>query len=219
LNILHKFLHNDPMNEDRPRARKRGIGCLPGLALIALASVVGFILIELAFQPWIFVVGGRVRIWPVWEGDGVVQTPIGPYRIHVWFSPTPSGSRILPSTSVRGSGYVCTPLGEKYSLRVTGGAPGRIWKDMDGHAFRLSAYHRPISWFNNDRRPRLSFSGQWVGPNLVMSDDGSIAHAFLPNGTLSADTSTWHPKTGALPITLTETSSWFGGADCAKLLR
>ena len=207
------------MNEDRPRARKRGIGCLPGLALIALASVVGFILIELAFQPWIFVVGGRVRLWPVWEGDGVVQTPIGPYRIHVWFSPTPSGSRILPSTSVRGSGYVCTPLGEKYSLRVTGGAPGRIWKDMDGHAFRLSAYHRPISWFNNDRRPRLSFSGQWVGPNLVMSDDGSIAHAFLPNGTLSADTSTWHPKTGALPITLTETSSWFGGADCAKLLR
>jgi len=207
------------MNEDRPRARKRGIGCLPGLALIALASVVGFILIELAFQPWIFVVGGRVRVWPVWEGDGVVQTPIGPYRIHVWFSPTPSGSRILPSTSVRGSGYVCTPLGEKYSLRVTGGAPGRIWKDMDGHAFRLSAYHRPISWFNNDRRPRLSFSGQWVGPNLVMSDDGSIAHAFLPNGTLSADTSTWHPKTGALPITLTETSSWFGGADCAKLLR
>ena len=207
------------MNEDRPRARKRGIGCLPGLALIALASVVGFILIELAFQPWIFVVGGRVRLWPVWEGDGVVQTPIGPYRIHVWFSPTPSGSRILPSTSVRGSGYVCTPLGEKYSLRVTGGAPGRIWKDMDGHAFRLSAYHRPISWFNNDRRPRLSFSGQWVGPNLVMSDDGSIAHAFLPNGTLSADTSTWHPKTGALPITLTETTSWFGGADCAKLLR
>jgi hypothetical protein len=90
---------------------------------------------------------------------------------------------------------------------------------MDGHAFRFTAYNQPILWFNNDRRPQLSFSGQWVGPNLVMSDDGSIAHAFLPDGTLSTDKSSWHPKTGALPVTLTETSLWSGGADCAKSLR
>jgi hypothetical protein len=207
------------MNEGLPRARKRGIGCLPGLALIAIASVVGFVLIELAFQPWIFVVGGRVRLWPAWAGEGVIQSPTGSYRISVWFSPAPSGSRILPSTSVRGSANICTPLGHRYSLKLTGGAPGRIWKDMDGHAFRFTAYNQPILWFNNDRRPQLSFSGQWVGPNLVMSDDGSIAHAFLPDGTLSTDKSSWHPKTGALPVTLTETSLWSGGADCAKSLR
>jgi hypothetical protein len=207
------------VNEGLPRARKRGIGCLPGLALIAIASALGFVLIELAFQPWIFVVGGRVRLWPAWAGEGVIQSPTGPYRISVWFSPAPSGSRILPSTSVRGSATICTPLGQRYSLKLTGGTPGRIWKDMDGHAFSFSAYNRPISWFNNDRRPRLSFSGQWVGPNLVMSDNGSIAHAFLPDGTLSADTSSWHPKAGAFPLTLTETSLWSGGANCAKLLR
>jgi hypothetical protein len=57
-------------------------------------------------------------------------------------------------------------------------------------------------------RPSLSFSGAWVGPDLVMADDGSLAHAFRPDGSLNpAARSGWHPKTGAVPITLKE-SSW-----------
>jgi len=127
----------------------------------------------------------------------------------VWFSPRPNGSRVLPGVSILGSGYVCTPRGEVYQLRVTGGAAGRIWNDMDGHSFRLAAYHRAVLWnFSNYEtwRPRLSFSGQWVGPDLVMTDDGSLAHAFRPDGSLNdAARGTWHPKTGAAPITFKET--------------
>ena len=195
----------------------RGLGCLSSLILLPLLGLIGIMAVDLAFAPWIYRVGGRVRWLPVWAGTGVVQAPSGPYRIYLWFSPTPSGSRILPSASIKGSGYVCTPHGQRYSLRVTGGASGRIWNDMDGHTFHISANHRPVFWqFNKDWRPWLSFSGEWVGPNLAMNDDASIEHAFQPDGTLRPDDGRWHPKTGALPIILTETPWRWGSIDCSK---
>ena len=203
-----------------PPTRRKGLGCLSGLILLVLLGAIGVIGIDLAFAPWIYHVGGRVRLLPVWAGSGTVQTPSGPYRIYVWFSPSPSGSRILPSTSISGSGYVCTSQGERYSLRVRGGAAGNIWSNMDDHTFHISAYHRPVFWqFNKDWRPRLSFTGQWVGPNLVMSDDASITDAFQPDGSLRPDDGRWHQKMGALPITLTEARWWLGAPDCPKSRR
>jgi hypothetical protein len=204
------------MNE-RPPPRKRGIGCLPSLILLLLLGPIVVMAIDLAFAPWIYIVGGRTRLLPVWAGTGVVHTPSGPYSIYVWFSPARAGSHVVASTSINGSGYVCTPPGQRYSLRVTGGASGKIWNNMDGHTFHISANHRPVFWqFKQDWRPWLSFSGQWVGPNLVMSDDASITHAFQPDGTLKPDDGRWHPKTGALPITLTETHWSLGGIDCPR---
>jgi hypothetical protein len=200
-----------------PLPRKRGFGCLSSLALLMVLGLIGVIAIDLAFAPWIYLVGGRVRLLPVWAGSGVVQAPSGPYTIYVWFSPSPSGSHVLPSISINGSGYVCTPQGQRYRLRVTGGASGRIWNNMDGHTFHISAHQRPVFWqFNRDWRPWLSFSGQWVGPNLVMTDDASITHAFQPDGTLKPEDGRWHPKTGALPITLTETNWRLDAFDCPK---
>jgi len=67
-----------------------------------------------------------------------------------------------------------------------------------------------------DRRPRLNFSGQWMGANLVMDDEGSIAGAFLPDGNLSPDSKVAHSNTGAMAITFHETPwEWFGG-DCGN---
>jgi hypothetical protein len=205
------------MSESPVRSRKRGIGCLPGLLLLVLLGPLAVILIDLAFAPWIYVVGDRTRLLPVWAGMGVAQSPFGQYKIRVWFSPTSSGSHILPSASILGSAYVCTPTGKRYTLRVTGGASGRIWDSMAGHTFHLFAEHRPIFYsINSDRRPRLNFSGQWVGDNLVMDDEGSIARAFLPDGNLSSDTKVSHSNTGAMPITFHETTwGWFG-RDCGN---
>ncbi len=75
--------------------RKRRIGCLAGLMLFFLLGFIAFMAIDLAFEPWIYVVGGRVRLFPVWAGSGVAHAPSGPYTIYLWFSPAPSGSRIL----------------------------------------------------------------------------------------------------------------------------
>jgi hypothetical protein len=203
------------MNAAPPRLRRRGIGCLPGLLILLLVGPLLVATIDLIFAPWIYSVGGRTRLLPVWAGAGIAQTPSGPFAIHIWFSPTPSGSRILPSTSILGSGYVCTPTGNRYTVRVTGGTSGQIWKDMDGHAFHLSAYHRPIfSSLTGDRRPRLSFSGRWVGANLQMNDEGSIAQAFLPDGSLSAGGS--HTKESVIPIIFSETTWWWVGGSCRK---
>jgi hypothetical protein len=205
------------MNLAQPRSRRRGIGCLPGLLILLLLGPLLVATVDLIFAPWIYAVGGRTRLLPVWAGVGIAQTSSGPYTLRIWFSPTPSGSRILPSTSILGSGYVCTPTGKRYTLRVTGGASGQIWKDMDRHAFHLSAYHRPIfAGLTGDRRPKLNFSGQWVGPDLQMNDEGSIAQAFLADGTLSTEPRGLHAKENAIPITFTETTWWWVGGSCGK---
>ena len=194
------------------RPRRRGIGCLPGLVILVVLGILFVMAIDLAFAPWIYSVGGRTRLLPVWAGVGVAQTSSGPYTIHVWFSPSPSSSR-LPSASVRGSAYVCTPTGKQYNLTVTGGASGRIWRDMDGHAFHLSAYQRPaFANFTGDRPPRLEFAGQWTGPNLQLNDEGTLSQAFLADGSLNSKPSAANAKENAVPITFVETTWWVGGS-------
>ena len=204
------------MNSVPPRSRRKGIGCLSGLLILLVLGPLFIAAVDLAFAPWIYSVGGRTRLLPVWAGVGVAETPVGRYRIKIWFSPSPSGSRILPSASISGSASVCTPTGKRYNLNVTGGASGRIWKDMDGHSFHLYALNRPFfATLTGDRRPRLNFSGSWVGPNLQMDDDGTIAQAFLKDGSLSPGQGGAHIKEKSVPITFTETSWWWGGS-CGK---
>ena len=128
-----------------------------------------------------------------WAGVGVAHAASGTYTFYVWFSPTPSGSRILPSASVKGYGYLCTPHGERYGLRVLGGTAGQVWADMDGHRFGLRAYCRPIVWqFTGqvEQPPRLSFTGRWSGPDLVMTEEEAV--------------------------TFTETTWWFFGPDVLR---
>jgi hypothetical protein len=205
------------MDAASPRARRKGIGCLPGLLILLLLGPLFVATVDLIFAPWIYSVGGRTRLLPVWAGVGVAQTSSGPYTIYISFSPSPSGSRILPSTSILGTGYVCTPSGKRYSLKVTGGASGRIWKDMNGHSFHLDATHRPFfASLTGDRRPRLNFSGSWVGPNLQMDDEWTIAQAFLADGSLSSGSGGARLKEKAVPITFTETSWWWPGGSCGK---
>jgi hypothetical protein len=55
--------------------QKKRIGCLPGLMLFLLVGFIAVMAIDLVFEPWIYLVGGRVRLLPVWAGSGVVQAP------------------------------------------------------------------------------------------------------------------------------------------------
>jgi hypothetical protein len=80
----------------------------------------------------------------------------------------------------------------------------------------LYAANRPFfAGLTGDRRPRLNFSGSWVGPNLQMDDEGTLAQAFLADGTLSPAPGGAHLKDKAVPITFTEISWWWRGS-CAK---
>jgi hypothetical protein len=203
------------MGDVAAQPEKRKLGCLPSIALLMLGGLLLIVLLELTIAPWIYVVGGHTRLLPVWAGVGEVAAPAGRYRIHIWFSPSSASSRILPSTSVSGTAYVCTPQGQHYRFRLNGGASGKIWKDMDGHEFHLYARYRPLFWsINNKQQPFLEFSGRWVESNLVMTDEATLTHTFLPDGRLNVDGARWHPKTGALPVTFAETSWWQGWGRC-----
>ena len=152
------------MGDIAARPRKRRLGCLSSIALLIFGGLLVIILLELTIGPWIYVVGGRTRLLPVWAGVGEVA------------------------------------------------APG---KDMDAHEFHLYARYRPLFWSINQKpQPFLEFSGRWVGSDLVMTDEATVSHTFLPDGRLNVDGTSWHPKTGALPATFAETSWWHGWGRC-----
>jgi len=55
-------------------------GCLGGVVLFLLLGWLALIAINLAFAPWIYIVGGHTRWIPVWAGTGVIEAPSGPFR-------------------------------------------------------------------------------------------------------------------------------------------
>jgi len=186
--------------------QRRRIGCLGQLILLGLVLSIGAIGLMAVTNPWIFTVGGRLRLLPSWEGVGDVQGPGGTYRIFVSFQPSRGGSRILPSTSVSGTGWICAPSGHSYKIRIGGGAHEVVWRDMNNRDFTLYTWQR-TAWSTQHLPPKLDFAGRWVGPNLVMDDKGSTVSAFLADGTLNPHPGARGPKQ---PITFVETSWWLG---------
>jgi hypothetical protein len=186
--------------------QRRRSGCLGQLILLGLLLTVLGIGVMAITSPWIFTVGGHLRLLPSWEGVGAVQGPGGTYRIFVSFQPSRGGSRILPSTSVSGTGWICAPAGHSYKIRVGGGAHEVVWRDMNNKDFTLYTWQRH-AWSTQHLPPKLDFAGRWVGPNLVMDDKGSTAAAFLSDGTPNPRPGARGPKQ---PVTFVETSWWLG---------
>ena len=194
---------------DAAPPRRRGLGCLPSLVLLLVGGLAMGVLVLSIIGPWIYTVGGRTRLLPLWEGVGQAEGPGGTYTLFIWFSPAPYGSRILPNTAVQGYSTLCTPRGERLNLKLYGGAPGRAWFRMeDGHPFGLRLFRRrpAISTSSMIAPPRLQFTGRWQGPDLVMDDEGSFAHAFTPDGSVITTGAKWHPRTSTVPITFHERS-------------
>jgi hypothetical protein len=54
----------------------------------------------------------------------------------------------------------CTPSGRNYSVRLTGGAPARVWSDMDNKPFTLSTYTRG-AFSSQHTPPELRLKGRW----------------------------------------------------------
>jgi len=209
-----------PVSDAAP-PRRRGLGCLPSLVLLLVGGLAMAVLVLSIIGPWIYTVGGRTRLLPLWEGVGQAEGPGGTYTLFIWFSPSNSGSRILPTTAVLGYSTLCNPRGERLNLKLRGGARGRAWWTMeDGHEFALRLYRRPP--FGGVAGgmvapPRLTFEGRWQGPDLVMSDLGGFAHAFRPDGSVITTAPVWHPETNVVPITFHETSGfWLTAPACPR---
>jgi hypothetical protein len=171
-----------------------GFLILGSLLVLAIAAV---------FTPWAFYLGGQFHILPQWQGWGRMQSPAGDYLVYVQIKPARRGSPMMPA-SVSGGGAVCTPRGESFSLRVSGGFLNRrIGVNTDGEPFTLSLGERP-NFLGTNQGSRLGFAfyGAWHNPDLVLDDRGSMARAFNPDGTAYTGDPHKRPAAGT-PLQLT----------------
>jgi hypothetical protein len=187
------------------------------LMLSLLVGCVAYMLIIAVFAPWGFFLGGHIHVLPVWHGIGHLKASSGDYVLYFWMSPAPGG-RTYNYPYFRGWGYLCTPRGERYSLRATGSLHEHTGIDTNGKEMHLEFHRRPWNWAWTggwDRRPRLDLSGQWRDAELVMDDGGTLSQAFLPDGTLYQGSPHSQPKVREkLHVAFQETpwTAWF--ADC-----
>ena len=96
---------------------------------------------------------------------------------------------------------VCTPRGEQIQLRLVGSMRPGLHTSFDGEAIALDLHYWQAfrSLFGADRRPSFELYGQWRNPNLVLDDRGSLAVAFMPDGSVNRG----HLGTRSEPVTIT----------------
>lgn len=164
-------------------------GCLTRLLFGGLFFLLCTTLLTGIFAPWGFYLGGHLHWFPYWHGVAHVRSSSGDFLLRFWITPRPSGG-LYHYPAFSGWAWLCTPRGERYRLRVTGGFFERTGYDTNGKAMSLDLYSRPNTWQwtgHWDRRPHLYFTGRWQNPNLVMNDGGTLSRAFLPDGTLAPE--------------------------------
>ena len=213
-----------PQNPEpiEPRKRRRGcLGCLWQVSLILLLGAGLVLAMTATFYPWAFYLGGRFHIIPYWQGWGKLHAQSGDYVLFVRMEPTSRGSGMYLQTNLTGIAYVCTPRGESLRLRLGGGMRKHLNLSTDGEAIGLYMLYWP--WDGgliNDHNPSLQLRGHWRNPYLVMDDEGSIAKAFRPDGTVYRFDERNHTYTPeAVPVTFIPGSYSDYSAACAAMRR
>jgi hypothetical protein len=198
--------------------RRRGcLGCLTRvigtLVVLTLVGCIGWVALVRILYPWAFYFGGHSHSLPLWQGIAHAHTDRGDYTLTLYLEPTNSGSRVYNLPTVKGSGYLCTPNGERYRLFVRGGFHEKVATDLNGKTMTLWYYRRPaLGGITGpyEQPPRLALRGQWQNHDLVMDDGGSLADAFQPDGSPSKSGHTYYQDkaNNKVPIVFREVSVW-----------
>ncbi len=191
--------------------KKLGMGCLGCLWKVGIILALGSILVLAmtgAFYPWAFYLGGKFHITPYWQGLGTLHAKSGDYVMFLRVQPTTRGSRMYLATNLAGTAYLCTPRGERISLKLGGGMRKHLNVSTDGEAISLYMNYWPWNaQFITDRRPSLKLRGYWRNPNLEMDDQGSISNAFEPDGSVYRGRNRNRPySTEIVPVTFVASS-------------
>jgi hypothetical protein len=142
----------------------------------------------------------------------------GEYVLWVNMYPSPKGGSGRGYPGVIGGATLCTPRGERLSLRLTGGLHDKhVGLNTDGEGMFLDLYHRLwLQGVTGEYRPRIALRGTWQNPNLVMDDQGSLSRAFLPDGSAYQGPPLSRPAASeTVPIVLSHGSYWSFRAACA----
>jgi hypothetical protein len=208
----------------------------PWLRLLGVLVIVGAVLLggTALFQPWAFYMGGRFHLLPYWQGWGRLHSNSagGDYAVYVYFSP--QVRRYSGLRSVTGTAVLCTPRGQKFSLKLGGSfgppddaasrsrgfhMPGPDSRDLNGRSASFFMYNRTAQHIFNggNSRPDLELRGRWNNPDLALDDHGSLARNFDHNATLFPDGKN-HPYMGEVsPVTLHEGGKSDFEAACAAV--
>jgi hypothetical protein len=191
--------------------RRRGGCCLTGCLTQTLAALVlGCVLVYAVFgllAPWSFFLGGSTfHFFPGWNGWGRMHSDaLGDFALYVRFQPSFRGSRMYPSSHLTGNAWLCTPRGDFFRMKLGGDMRAHLSTNTNGEKIGLYMDNWPIitGGFIADHRPSISFRGQWQNPNIVLDDHGSLAHAFLRDGTVYKGSSpNYNPPHEIVPLTL-----------------
>jgi hypothetical protein len=186
----------------------------------ALALVFGCALMYVIFvflAPWNFYFGGHFHAVPGWTGRGWMHSTAagGDYYLWLRFEPTTPGYRKSP---LKGTGFLCTPRGERFRLNFGGNMPRSHGTDLRGVPIHLYLYNWPLlARFVGDRRPRLDLYGSFGNYELAVEDRGSLARAFRPDGTLYPEGNNRPWKQESIRFQLAEDSAWIFSASCPAM--
>ncbi len=200
----------------RPTLQHRRRGCLTGcltqsFALLALGLVLVYALYGL-LTPWGFYLGGDTfHFYPGWYGWGRMHSnELGDFALYVRIQPGFRGSRTYLASNLTGNAWLCTPRGETFRMHLGGGMRPHLGTRTNGEKITLYMDNWPVftGGFIADHRPSLGFRGQWQNPNIVLDDHGTLAWAFLPDGSVHRSHSpTYNPPKEIVPLTL-HPGSW-----------
>jgi hypothetical protein len=201
-----------PLQPPLPHPHRRSpagclASCLGRLVDIFLFGSLVVLALYVVIAPWAFFLGGQFHPLAYWQGWGTMHGPSGDYAVFVRLFPNPRSRSglYLSGPGVRGSGIVCTPRGERYHLRLSGGFTNKLGfrtTDTNGQPFGFTLT-QPLNFLSTNYNTRLSFSlhGSWQNPNLVVDDRGTVSRAFNPDGTWIPGNQNKRPP--GVPVALT----------------
>lgn len=206
--MIGQSKHDAALSDSRAGKRKR-TGCLGALVKVAAILAFGLLVSSALFvflTPWAFFLGGTFHISPGWKGFGTLHAKSGDYAVYVQFWPVfRRNPNMRPMSQLGGMGYLCSPRGERFRMKLSGDMPPNLPMNTDGEAISLGIHYWPIftGGFITDHRPSISLRGHWKNPNIEMDDNSSIYRAFEPDGSVRKKTDPNLPYKGeVVPVTL-----------------
>lgn len=193
-------------NKIESRGHRGCLGCLTTIVGVLVFGSLVVLGLTAALTPWAFYLGGSFHIIPYWQGWGTLHAKSGDYPVFVRFGPAlRGGSRVYPTSRLKGVGYLCTPHGERFRMNLTGYMRLHLPVHTDGEAISLGMDNWPAltGGFLTHHRPSIGLVGQWKNPDLVMDDQSSLYRAFNADGSVIEKIPPNRPWNGeVVPVTL-----------------
>ncbi|HET9285542.1 MAG TPA: hypothetical protein VFR24_26625 [Candidatus Angelobacter sp.] len=199
--------------------RKSGLGCLMQIVLVLVVCGVLMMAVTALLTPWAFYMGGRFHLLPYWQGWGRLHSNSagGDYAVYIYIYP--KTGRGLGTTHLTGNALLCTPRGEKFSLRLGGDFQKGTRRDTNGRtaSFYMSPYTLKSQFTSQYQRPELELRGRWSNPDLVLDDHGSIARNFTSDAQVRTSLNGVPYMKEVSPVTLHEGSKSEFEAACSAV--